>query len=223
MRAVSATTLPTGHPLIGRWVRLDLLAESDLDELYPVLADPQVYTHGYVMHRRPVSLDDAKALARERFLVQQGQADGNGFGRTAYAVRLVADSDLGPAGTLVGTSSLAEASLYHESIHLGSTLYGSRWWGSVVNPETKLLLLSHCFEDCGYGRVKIQTDVLNTRSAAAIAKLGAHREGVSRRDMKREDGSFRDTVVFSVLRDEWPDVKQRLERRRDSASTPTPS
>ncbi len=94
-------------------------------------------------------------------------------------------------------------------------MYGSRWWGTQVNPETKLLLMTHCFEDCGYGRVKIQTDVLNTRSPAAIAKLGAHREGVTRRDMKREDGSFRDSVVFSVLRDEWPDVKQRLEHRRD--------
>jgi RimJ/RimL family protein N-acetyltransferase len=212
---VPATTLPTGRPLVGRWVRLDLLAESDLDELYPILADPEVYAHGYVMHRRPTSLEDGRELGRERFLLQQGQADGKGFGRTAYSVRLVADSELGPAGTLVGTSSLAEANLHNESIHLGSTLYGSRWWGTQVNPETKLLLMTHCFEDCGYGRVKIQTDVLNTRSAAAIAKLGAHREGVTRRDMKREDGSFRDSVVFSVLRDEWPDVKQRLEHRRD--------
>jgi N-acetyltransferase len=212
---VPATTLPTGRPLVGRWVRLDLLAESDLDELYPVLADPEVYAYGYVMHRRPTSLQDARALGHERFLVQQGQADGKGFGRTAYSVRLVADSDLGPAGTLVGTSSLAEANLYNESIHLGSTLYGSRWWGTQVNPETKLLLMTHCFEDCGYGRVKIQTDVLNTRSSAAIAKLGAHREGVTRRDMKREDGSFRDSEVFSVLGTEWPDVKQQLERRRD--------
>jgi hypothetical protein len=53
------------------------------------------------------------------------------------------------------------------SIHLGSTLYGSRWWGTRVNPEAKLLLIAHCFEDCGYGRVRIQTDVLNTRSQAA--------------------------------------------------------
>ena len=72
---------------------------------------------------------------------------------------------------------------------------------------------AHCFEDCGFGRVKIQTDALNTRSQAAIAKLGARREGVLRRDMKREDGSFRDTVVFSVLVDEWPTVEAGLERR----------
>ncbi len=205
--------LPTGSPLVGRHVRLTLLDEADLDELHPLLEDPVVYSIGYLMHRRPTSLADARALARERFLVGQGQADGRGGGRTAFAVRLVRESGLGAAGTLVGTSSLVEADLHHEKIHLGSTLYGSRWWGTAVNPETKLLLLTHCFEDCGYGRVKIQTDVLNTRSQAAIAKLGAVREGVVRRDVKREDGTFRDSVVFSVLQDEWPMVKAGLEAR----------
>ena len=205
--------LPTGTPLIGRTVRLDVLTEADLPELYPVLGDSEVYAQGYVMHRRPASLDDAVELARERFMTGQGAADGRGGGRTAYAIRLVEDGELGTAGTLVGTSSLAEAHLHNESIHLGSTLYGSRWWGTHVNPEAKLLLLAHCFEDCRYGRVKIQTDVLNTRSQAAIAKLGARREGVIRRDMKREDGSFRDSVVFSILVDEWPAVRAGLEAR----------
>jgi N-acetyltransferase len=210
---VTTTRLPTGERLIGRTVRLDVLTEADLPELHPILGDRQVYAQGYVMHRRPSSLDDAVELARERFMTGQGAADGRGGGRTAYAIRLVEDGDLGAAGTLVGTSSLAEAHLHNESIHLGSTLYGSRWWGTHVNPEAKLLLLAHCFEDCRYGRVKIQTDVLNTRSQAAIAKLGARREGVSRRDMKREDGSFRDSVVFSILVDEWPAVRAGLEAR----------
>jgi RimJ/RimL family protein N-acetyltransferase len=210
---VPVTTLPTGKPLAGRWVRLDLLSEADLDEMYPILTDPAVYADGYVMHHRPASLDDARELARAVFLAHQGEADGKGGGRTACAIRLMADSDLGPAGTLVGTSSLGEADLRNESIHLGATLYGSRWWGTQINPESKLLLMTHCFEDCGYGRVRIQTDVLNTRSQAAIAKLGAQREGVLRRHMKREDGSFRDTVVYSVLKDEWPEVKARLAGR----------
>jgi N-acetyltransferase len=207
------TALPTGDPLVGRFVRLDVLTEDDLPELHPILADPAIYASGYVMHRRPASADDAVALARERFMAGQGQADGAGRGRTAYAIRLCADTGLGAAGTLVGTSSLAEAHLVNESIHLGSTLYGRRWWGTQVNPEAKLLLLAHCFEDCGYGRVKIQTDLLNTRSQAAIARLGAQREGVVRRDLKREDGTFRDSVVFSILGEEWPGVKAGLQAR----------
>ena len=207
------TILPTGEPLVGRTVRLDVLTEADLPELHPLLADPEIYASGYVMHRRPASVEDAVALARERFMAGQGSADGSGRGRTPYAIRLVGNSELGAAGTIVGTSSLSEAHLVNESIHLGSTLYGRRWWGTAVNPEAKLLLLSHCFDDCGYGRVKIQTDLLNTRSQAAIVRLGARREGVIRRDVKREDGSFRDSVVFSVLVDEWPAVKAGLQAR----------
>lgn len=110
----------------------------------------------------------------------------------------------------MGTSALAEADLRNERIHLGSTLYGSRWWGTQVNPESKLLLLTHCFEECRCGRVKIQTDVLNTRSQAAIAKLGAKQEGILRRHLKRKDGSFRDSVIYSVVKDEWPEIKARL-------------
>jgi RimJ/RimL family protein N-acetyltransferase len=210
---MGTTRIPTGEPLVGRFVRLDPLTDADLAELFPILEDPGIYASGYVMHRRPTSVADGVALAEERFLSGHGQADGAGRGRTAYAIRLVADSRLGAAGTLVGTSALLEATLVHEHIHVGSTLYGRRWWGTAVNPEAKLLLLTHCFEDCGYGRVKIQTDALNTRSQAAIARLGAVREGVLRRDMKREDGTFRDTVVFSILWQEWPGVKAALQAR----------
>jgi N-acetyltransferase len=178
-------------------VRLELLRDDAVDELYPLLGDPEVYADGYVMHRRPASEEDSRALVTSRFLAP---------GRVVYAVRLV-------DGTLVGTSSLLEIDLANESIHLGATLYGRRWWGTAVNPEAKLLLLTHCFDDCGFGRVKIQTDALNTHSQAAIAKLGAQREGVLRRHLRREDGTFRDTVVYSILADEWPAVRDGLRGR----------
>jgi N-acetyltransferase len=188
---------PDGRPLVGSGVRLELLGDDAVDELYPLLSDPQVYADGYVMHRRPASVEDSRALVTSRFLVA---------GRVVYAIRLV-DS------RLVGTSSLLEIDLANESVHLGATLYGRRWWGTAVNPEAKLLLLAHCFDDCGFGRVKIQTDALNTHSQAAIAKLGARREGVLRRHLRREDGTFRDTVVYSILADEWPDVRAGLRAR----------
>ncbi len=188
---------PDGRPLVGSGVRLELLGDDAVDELYPLLSDPQVYADGYVMHRRPVSVEDSRALVTSRFLVA---------GRVVYAIRLV-------DGRLVGTSSLLEIDLANESVHLGATLYGRRWWGTAVNPEAKLLPLAHCFDDCGFGRVKIQTDALNTHSQAAIAKLGARREGVLRRHLRREDGTFRDTVVYSILADEWPDVRAGLRAR----------
>lgn len=206
------TILPTGEPLVGNTLRLDPLTAADVPELFPLLADPALYASGYAMHRRPVSVADALALARERFL-PAGPPDGRGGGRTAYAIRMASDGALGTDGTVVGTSALMEAHLVDESIHLGSTFYGRRWWGTGVNAEAKLLLLAHCFERCGFGRVKIQTDAMNTRSQVAIARLGACREGVLRRDTRREDGTFRDTVVFSVLRSEWPEVKAGLQAR----------
>lgn len=215
------TTLPTGAPLVGGRVRLDRLAEADLPALSPLLADPGLYASGYVVHRRPRDAEDALALARERFLARPGEQDGHGRGRTAYAVRLVADGALGPAGTLVGTSSLGETDVVRRSQHLGWTLYGRRWWGTAVNPEAKLLLLGHAFGDCGAERVKVQTDVRNTRSQAAIARLGAVREGVLRHEQQREDGSWRDTVVFSVLAAEWPAVRAGLLARLDGSSGST--
>ncbi len=201
--------LPQGSWLSGRFVRLGPVVEADLPALAAILTDPAVYRHGYVMHHRPASADEALEMARVLYL-DPPACDGAGRGRVAYAVRLLEDSALGASGEVVGTTSLAEAYLTHERLHLGWTLYHPRVWGTQVNPETKYLLLRHCFADLGYGRVKIQTDALNTRSTAAIAALGATREGVLRRHIRREDGSFRDSVVFSVVADDWPAVSARL-------------
>ena len=69
---------------------------------------------------------------------------------------------------------------------------------------------AHAFETCGFGRVKLQTDVVNARSRAAILKLGATFEGITRRDVRRPDGSWRDSAVHSILVDEWPTVRAGL-------------
>jgi N-acetyltransferase len=198
--------------LTGPHLVLDPLVEADAAELGRVLMQPELYAHGYVMHHRPVDAADALTMALERF-VHASVPTGSGQGRTPYAIRLGVDTDLAPAGTFVGTSSLGDFHTERESAHLGWTLYDSRFWSTFVNPEAKLLLLTHAFEDLGYGRVKIQTDLLNTRSQAAIAKLGATREGVLRRHVPREDGTWRDTVVFSVTIDDWPRVKAGLQAR----------
>jgi N-acetyltransferase len=192
------TVAPDGRSLVGDVVRLDRMQESDIDELYAAIANEQVYAGGFGggPAAMPTSAEDMRAkwipAAAKRF---------------AYVVRLVAD------GTVVGTSSLADVDVANEEIHLGYTGYAPAVWGTAVNPAAKLLLLEHAFETCGFGRVKIQTGSKNTRSQAAIAKLGATREGVLRRHKRMADGSFRDTVVFSILADEWPDVRKRLEDR----------
>ena len=198
-------TPPTGDALLGRFVRLDVMAPGDAEGLHAVYTDPAVYDQGFIMRPPPADLAATRADTA-------GNIAAHAAGRTAYTVRLTGEGGLGEAGTVVGTSSLGDVDLENERIHLGWTMYGSRWWGTQVNPECKLLLLGHAF-DCGFGRVKIQTDAVNLRSQAAIAKLGATREGVLRRHTRRADGSFRDSVVFSVLRDEWPAVRAGLRER----------
>jgi RimJ/RimL family protein N-acetyltransferase len=207
---------PDGRPLVGSVVRLDALVPDDAPGLFAALDDERVWVTGYGggPAARPADPEAMRSWLAPSVAAREGgvQARGTSY-RVAYTVRLVADSRLGAAGTVVGTSSLGDVDLVDERAHLGWTAYGPRWWGTAVNPECKLLLLGHAFDDCGLGRVKIQTDLVNERSQAAIAKLGATREGVLRRHKKRGDGTFRDTVVFSVLRDEWPSVRDGLFHR----------
>ena len=200
-----SATPPTGDPLVGQFVRLDVMQPGDAEGLHAVYTDPAGYSQGFVMRPPPADLSATRVSTAENI-------EARGAGRTAYTVRLTGEGGLGEAGTVVGTSSLGDVDLDNERIHLGWTMYGSHWWGTQVNPECKLLMLGHAF-DCGFGRVKIQTDAVNLRSQAAIAKLGATREGVLRRHTKRADGSFRDSVVFSVLAQEWPSVRTGLEQR----------
>ena len=194
---------PTGAPLVGRHVRLDVTTPEDAADLFAVYSDPHCYEQGFVMMHRHETVADTEALVAQAVAARA-------TGRTAYTIRLVADGDVGTAGTVVGTSSLGDVDTDREHVHLGWTMYGSRWWGTHVNAESKLLLLGHAFDECGFGRVKIQTDVVNARSRAAILKLGATFEGITRRDVRRADGSWRDTAVHSILRDEWPNVRAGL-------------
>jgi len=192
------TIAPDGRPLVGDVVRLDRLVAEDIEPLYDAIASEQVYESGFGGGVAGLPADAAEMA--EQWVESSAK-------RVAYVVRLVAD------GTVVGTTSLGDVDLGNESVHLGWTGYAPSVWGTAVNPECKFLLLRHAFEDCGFGRVKIQTGTANTRSQAAIAKLGATREGILRRHKRLADGSFRDTVVFSILADEWPEVRKRLEDR----------
>jgi N-acetyltransferase len=202
------TRPPQPVELANHVVLLSPSSVDDAADLFAALDEERVWAAGY--GGGPAGRWSDVEAARAALAVADRGRTGP---RQAYVVRLAADGDLGPAGTVVGTSSLGEWDLVNEEVHLGWTAYGPRWWASPVNPATKLALLGHAFDECGFGRVKLQTDLVNTRSQAAIAKLGATREGVLRRHIRRADGSWRDTVVYSILRDEWPVVRAGLERR----------
>lgn len=125
--------------------------------------------------------------------------------RIAWAVRT-------PDGRVVGTTSLYEIRPEHRRCELGSTFYRPEARGGAVNPACKRLLLGHAF-DAGAIRVEIITDALNARSRAAIRKLGAREEGVLRKHKITWTGRIRDTALFAVLDEDWPEVRARLEGR----------
>ena len=146
--------------------------------------------------------------------------------RTEAELRAIADSLLANApeqivftvvdlasGRAVGWTTYHEIVPVDERLEIGWTWYSRAVWRTAVNTEAKLLLLTHAFEDLGMGRVQWRTDINNIRSQNAIARLGARREGVLRRQRQRPDGSWRDSVYFSLLVDEWPDAKARLTDR----------
>jgi N-acetyltransferase len=190
--------------LAGDSVELSLVDLSrDGGALFAALDDDRVWTH---MAVRPRSA--------EEYVDQLGRA--MAAGRLPWAVRLRRPLRSLPVGGVVGTTSYLDVSVADARLEVGSTAYAPALWGSVVNPETKLLLLGHAFEVLRVGRVQLKTDVRNIRSQQAIARLGVAYEGTLRRYQRRADGSVRDTVMFSVTAEEWPRVEERLRRRLEA-------
>jgi RimJ/RimL family protein N-acetyltransferase len=190
---------PDGRSLVGRTVRLDRAVPSDGEGLFAALDHDEVWAMGY---------SGAKPRRRSADDWREWIAAAPAENRIMYVVRRIGPEQ--PDGAIVGTTSLGDIDVTNEKAHIGWTAYSPSVWSSSVNPQCKLLLLTHSFEDCGLGRVKLRTDLINTRSQAAIAKLGATREGVIRRHIKRSDGTWRSSVVYSVIIDEWPAVKAGL-------------
>lgn len=116
----------------------------------------------------------------------------------------------GPGGRAIGSSTFHDILPAHRHAEIGSTWYDPARRGTTVNPACKLLLLTHAFEAQNCVRVTIKCDARNAHSRAAIAKLGATFEGILRQHRVQQNGFARDTVYFSVLRDEWPAVKAGL-------------
>jgi N-acetyltransferase len=120
------------------------------------------------------------------------------------------------SGRAIGWTMYLDIDAPNERLEIGWTWYGRAFWRTAVNSEAKLLLLTHAFEELGMGRVQWKTDQLNRRSLEAIARLGARQEGTFRRHKQRPDGTWRDTVYFSMLADEWPAAKARLAARLEA-------
>lgn len=220
---------PALAPLEGRFITLQPLTIGQLPALHAAIGHREVFAGGYGGGPAGYRADAQEFAAWARTYLQfgagalaaasgaeLGTVDSSSNNSNVYGVYLRGGAH---DGLLVGTSTLGEIEVERESAHLGWTAYDPRVWGSQVNAEAKFLLLASAFES-GLGRVKLQADALNTRSRAAIERLGAHYEGTVRRERQRPDGSWRDTVLYSVLDEEWPVVKAGLVERLERFSAP---
>jgi RimJ/RimL family protein N-acetyltransferase len=113
---------------------------------------------------------------------------------------------------VIGMSRMFDIRPEHGALEIGYTWYAPEAHGTLINPAAKRLMLGYAF-DLGFERVQLKTDLRNKQSQAAMAKLGATREGVLRHQLRLPDGRWRDSVFFSILSDEWPAVRERLDAR----------
>jgi len=187
--------------LTGSYVRLEPITADHTSGLLEI-ADDDVFQH--LSSARPCSLDDAA-----RMVASMADRDVGG-GRICWAQIDIRNRTDGP---IAGTTSYYEIHPESRSVAIGYTWLGRNWWQTGLNAEAKLLLLRRAFEELGAVRVFWHTDIRNTRSQNAIAGLGAEREGVLRKHKRRPDGSWRDTVQFAMTDDDWPGVRDRLEKR----------
>jgi RimJ/RimL family protein N-acetyltransferase len=113
-------------------------------------------------------------------------------------------------GKIVGSTRYHDVIAAVDRVEIGYTWYAKSWQRTHVNTTCKLLLFQHAFEDVGCKVVGLRTDNFNFASQRAIERLGARKDGVIRHHQARRDGTVRDSVMYSVLAQEWPDVKRHL-------------
>jgi RimJ/RimL family protein N-acetyltransferase len=118
-----------------------------------------------------------------------------------------------PSGRPIGSTRYLNIDLVNHRLEIGNTWYAASHQRSAVNTNCKILLLDHAFDTLGANAVELRTDERNVRSRRAILDLGAHHDGVLRHHMVMPDGFLRNTYVFSILRAEWPAIRERLEAR----------
>jgi RimJ/RimL family protein N-acetyltransferase len=200
MAAIGSLQIAVPVPLEGTAVRLEPIrpdheeliwdaAKADLDDIFRWIP--------YSMKTR----EDFQSWMTKAF-AEQERGDSVVFATVERA-----------SGRIVGSTRFMNIDRANRRIEIGSTWIVPVWQRSAVNTEAKYLMLRHAFEVWGCFRVELKTDALNQKSRNAILRIGAKEEGTLRRHVITWTGRVRDSVFFSILDSEWPEVKKRLEER----------
>lgn len=187
-------------PLRGELVVLEPLGPQHEEALFEASRDPRIWR--WLTGSVPAREQLAGWLAQSVAETEAGR-------EAAFA------SVLRSTGTPVGSTRFLTLRPEHRGLEIGWTWLARSAWGTGVNVEAKLLMLQHAFERIGCQRVEFKTDARNSRSRNALAALPAEFEGILRRHMVMPYGG-RDSAYYSVIADDWPDVRARLEERREA-------
>ena len=184
--------------LRGRRIALEPLCADHLPGLATAIRDGELWSIPVTLVPHPDELPEFLRYAEARYAAQQERA--------------FATIDL-ETGSIVGSTRFMGINRDHRRVEIGFTFLAQRWQRSHVNTEAKYLMLRHAFDEWQCNRVELITDALNAKSRQAILRLGAKQEGVLRAHMVMRDGRIRDSVLYSIVRSEWPAVRSGLEAR----------
>jgi RimJ/RimL family protein N-acetyltransferase len=194
---------PLTMRLDGRLVALEPFAEEHREGLWEAAQDDRIWAWLAHLNKSREAFDHWFDLTLRSDAAGEGDAAETG----AFAVRRRADD------SLVGTSRYLGVRRHDRVVEIGWTWFNPMAWGTGVNIETKLLMLTRAFETLGCVRVELKTDARNERSRAAMAALPAQFEGIMRKHQITPDVGQRDSAYYSVIDEEWPEVRAALEAR----------
>ncbi|HEV2612472.1 MAG TPA: GNAT family protein [Noviherbaspirillum sp.] len=189
--------------LAGRHVKLEPLALQHLDGLKDAVRDGELWKLWYTVIASPDDME--KEVVRRLGLQEQGIM-------LPFTVRRQ------DTGAICGMTTYMNIDAVHRRVEIGSTWYARSVQRTALNTEAKLLLLTHAFDELRCIAVEFRTHWMNHASRNAITRLGAKQDGVLRNHQRMADGSYRDTVVFSIIDAEWPTVRRHLQYKLEDVS-----
>ena len=182
--------------LKGQFATIEPLHAEHHDALIAAVSDGKLWKLWYTAIPKPENM--RAEIERRLHLQQQGSM-------LPFVIRR------NDTGALCGMTTYMNDDSVHRRVEIGSTWYAASAQRTGINTECKLMMLTHAFEDMHCIAVEFRTHWMNQQSRAAIARLGAKQDGVLRNHMRMPDGSYRDTVVFSIIESEWPTVRRHLQ------------
>jgi len=182
-------------PLVGKYVHLEPLLETHKSELCEAISDGELWNLHVTLvpHTKDIDAFFEKAI--------QDYTSGDGL------TYVTIDKQ---TNKVAGSTRFMKANLPNKRVEIGYTFLGNKWQRTRINTEAKLLMLTHAFETMELNRVEFLTDYLNSKSRNAILRLGAKEEGVLRNHMVMPNGRIRDSVIYSIIKNEWQGIKQHL-------------